>query len=449
MSTPSPRPDPTSFGNTGPPGAFLRQLLNDIHGRTSPTPLRIPNSLQGTPRARPYSCSTTSRPASSAWVGGNSIAQDAREKLRVADEARFQKTKSPNKDYKPGGRRTFPRALGSQSHTSSSSPGTPKPTGFSEATVTTPATKSTLYATAYDGSTDSAAPPRSRPVLARLQIPSSRFITQASFSDNDIAGAHSPLMFCDSDISSTPSPSEDPTSAVTVETDATSAPESASCRSASLSPGKRGRASDFMPQMMTKRLRTMTFPKTQTRGFNQRETGTVLPPRGISGDNRRVIRDPAFIERAPAPMVKEIHPGQFRNELPELSSFRPDIANSQGSAPARPITPFRAAARRASMPCQSPTPEPAETPPFARRLHLMDTSIVIHSTSSGEEWVSDYSIYKNEHGEEWKQSSLCLQCFRRYGSFNRILTYGYEVCGCDEMLDSHYWEGTSSAVSDI
>jgi hypothetical protein len=58
----------------------------------------------------------------------------------------------------------------------------------------------------------------------------------------------------------------------------------------------------------------------------------------------------------------------------------------------------------------------------------------------GEEWMRDISIYKNVHGEEWKQNSLCLDCFRRHGSFNRILTYGYEVCGSDEMLDSHYWE---------
>lgn len=74
---------------------------------------------------------------------------------------------------------------------------------------------------------------------------------------------------------------------------------------------------------------------------------------------------------------------------------------------------------------QVKSPVQAETPTFARAMHLID---------------ADISIYKYDHGEEWKEKSLCQYCFRQHGSFNRILTHGYEVCGREEMLKNHYWE---------
>jgi hypothetical protein len=151
----------------------------------------------------------------------------------------------------------------------------------------------------------------------------------------------------------------------------------------------------------------------------------------FAGDNRRVIRNTAFIERAPA----SLHTANYCDQqLPELSSFRPDIASPEGPAPpvattARSTTPVRTTTRRFS----SAIPEPPETPSFMRPLHLMDT---------GDELRRDISIYKNPQGEEWKRHSLCRHCFQRRGTFNRIMTYGYEACGRDDRLDSHYWEPT-------
>ena len=171
----------------------------------------------------------------------------------------------------------------------------------------------------------------------------------------------------------------------------------------------------------------MTMPETCCQNITGDETQDPLANQSFSGNNRRVIRNVAFIERAPVRPQKSNSSSQ---QLPELSSFRPDIASPEGPAPkppARPTTPARHTARRFS----SATPEPPETPSFLRPLHLFDTS---------NEWTHDISIYKNIHGEEWKRNSLCRHCFQLRGAFNRIMTYGYEACGRDERLDSHYWE---------
>ena len=71
------------------------------------------------------------------------------------------------------------------------------------------------------------------------------------------------------------------------------------------------------------------------------------------------------------------------------------------------------------------SPPRSETPTYARSLHLIDTEI---------------SIYKKVHGDEWTEYPLCLHCFRQHGAFNRINEHGYELCGRDEALESHYWE---------
>lgn len=77
-----------------------------------------------------------------------------------------------------------------------------------------------------DGPTkDTPRPPR--PTLRSLQIPLSRFITQPDATGEDIDPSKSPLLFCDSDISSMPSPAEPPTSAVTSASTETTVPSSA------------------------------------------------------------------------------------------------------------------------------------------------------------------------------------------------------------------------------
>ncbi|KAG9187302.1 hypothetical protein G6011_05173 [Alternaria panax] len=293
--------------------------------------------------------------------------------------------------------------------------------------------------TSLKGSHDgSDASPRQRPSLRRLQIPSSRFITHTAASGEDTNPLKSPLMFCDSDLSSTPSPDEPPTSGLTAPSSDSTPPTSASTAShpetmRTPPPTSAGAMAlvDTMiePQPLSKQMRTTTMPETCTQiaVFAGNETQDSLANQRFSGDNRRVIRNVAFIERAPVLLQKPNSPSQ---QLPEPSSFRPDIASPEGPAltPApQPITPVRHTACR----FPSATPEPPETPSFLRPLHLFDTS---------NDWTHDISIYKNTQGEEWKRNSLCRHCFQSGGAFNRIMTYGYEACGRDERLDSHYWE---------
>jgi hypothetical protein len=142
----------------------------------------------------------------------------------------------------------------------------------------------------------------------------------------------------------------------------------------------------------------------------------------IGGDNRSLIRTSAFIERIAVVFDHESY--HEHGALPELSSFRPGAVDSQGVPPIS-VTPIQPSTRRTSAIERDPSLELDDTPSYARSLHLVDT---------------DVSIYKKVHGDEWRQNSLCLHCFRRYGGFNKMDQHGYEVCGRNEALDSHYWE---------
>jgi hypothetical protein len=366
MTTPTRRPSLRSSNSNGPSGSILRQLLDEINGTTTPTRR---DTTSTTPRSLPSSRGSRSARTASIWVGGTDVAQDAREKLRAADEARHKKTsrREDRDDVRP--------------------------------------TLNNL----------------------RLQIPSSRFITQPANTDNDIARANSPLMFVDSDISSTPSPSEEaPSSAVTVSsTDATTVSSYGSLCADPPRAGKRCRSPETTPRMITKKLRTMTLPAT-------------WDPAASFCTNAGIMQSVEFIERAAAPPS---NPSSPQDQLPELSSFRPIIIACPDApeAPPRPRTPTR------PMTSTPEPPEPPETPSFARPLHLTDSSIVVAKSALGDEWVNDISIYKHVHGDEWKHNSLCESCFRRRGQFQRILTHGYESCGSYSALDSHFWEPTVGA----
>ncbi|KAF2825420.1 hypothetical protein CC86DRAFT_352856 [Ophiobolus disseminans] len=169
-------------------------------------------------------------------------------------------------------------------------------------------------------------------------------------------------------------------------------------------------------------MRTMTLPLTGGRTIAHSSTSHSSGRASIGGDNRCVIHASTFTERAPAPL-DHLDP-ILASTMPELSSFRPQAADAQG-VPRPSLTPARPATRRSSMIARDESPEPAETPSWARSLHLVDT---------------DVSIYKKIHGDEWKDFPLCLHCFRRHGNFNKIEEHGYEVCGREEMLESHYWQ---------
>jgi len=187
-----------------------------------------------------------------------------------------------------------------------------------------------------------------------------------------------------------------------------------------------------------KKMRTMTLPKVQI--FSPHQIARLSPPlRGCDGDNRRVIWEKTFIERTPAGVLPVSHD----EHLPGLSSFRPNIASTEGPVPLpAPVPRHEIPVQSSQRRLPSKTPEPPETPSYARPLHLFDASVVVGGNGGGDEYLRDISIYKNIHGEEWKRNALCRHCFQSGGTCNRIMTYGYEACGRDEPLNSHYWEPT-------
>lgn len=79
---------PTPFSQAAhsgivPSSSYLQQLLEEIQGAATPTVLRDRPSPPSPPSATP------SRRSSSVWIGGASIARDARDKLRAADQAHY------------------------------------------------------------------------------------------------------------------------------------------------------------------------------------------------------------------------------------------------------------------------------------------------------------------------------------------------------------------------
>jgi hypothetical protein len=88
MSSPSRRNSDIPLSDAGPPRSVLQRLLEEINGSDSPPT---------TPRPTPKSVSRTA----SVWCGGGSIAQDARTKLRVMDEARQRKMSINSIDFTP------------------------------------------------------------------------------------------------------------------------------------------------------------------------------------------------------------------------------------------------------------------------------------------------------------------------------------------------------------
>jgi hypothetical protein len=183
---------------------------------------------------------------------------------------------------------------------------------------------------------------------------------------------------------------------------------------------KRACSPDAGSCTLSKKTRTMALH--HIRSHMAQPTTRSSWRNSIGGDNRSLIRTSAFIERNAGVLDHKSYPEH--GALPELSSFRPEAVDSQGVPPIS-VTPIQPSTRRTSAIERDPSPELDDTPSYARSLHLVDT---------------DVSIYKKVHGDEWRQNSLCLHCFRRYGGFNKMDQHGYEVCGRNEALDSHYWE---------
>lgn len=420
MSTPSPRPGAFTLGNSGPPSSFLRQLLEEINGDDIPIASRRRNLSRSTPTSRTTTQASRNR-RSSVWVGGEPIAQDARNKLRVADEARLRRASIQGTDGTPA-LGPAPRLISPQ--TSISSPSklgrrsiVPTHIGLNSKNPSdNMVPRGTLHAT----SSSAVSSPRRESSCSGSH---KQFVQSLVVPIDTVDRAVSPLMFCDIDSDSSSSDSEPPTSATTDgSTQASTWSHGNYATRQSMSrmwwtipfdlstdqnvAGKRECDALDQPLVLNKKLRTRML----------RGTHSISGPsacRALGDDNRRLIRNAEFIERAPA-LPESISPDALVM-LPELSSFRPD------SKPA--ITPVRGTARRFSVPPNSPSISP-ETPSWARSLHLVDT---------------DVSIYKGPTDAQ-RENLLCLYCFSRHGNFSKMLPHGYETCGRAIVLDSHYWE---------
>jgi hypothetical protein len=442
MATPTRPLSGAPLQDLAPSSTFLRQLLEEISDTATPTVLR----RDATPHSTPHSqaSSNGNRRSSSVWVSGSSVAQDARDKLRIADEARLLKTPASSHDATPHPSRPILHLRTTCFDPPSPSPGT-------SATSPSPRDPRFSYTASLRATGWRTRPGLSHATEAAHSMSTARGVHLMAPSNLDvepvgpgeIAGTASPLIFCDvdSDISETTSPTEPPTSAIsetfthatTLSDDSTGASiisRRRSCTSVSLyaeapltkSVDKRTRSGSATPEVSPKKMRTMTLPVISGPPMIRSAPYSTHWSRSIGGDNRDLIRDSGFTERCPAPVEHISSPPT--TVLPELSSFRPRTVGAQGVRPI-PTTPIPSVTRKFSTVEREPSPETAETPIYARSLHLID---------------SDISIYKQDHGERWRENALCLHCFRRHGGFNKLREHGYEVCGREEALESHYWE---------
>lgn len=228
MATPTRQPSGNTLQNLGPSGTFLQQLLEEINGTR---PSSAPPQPQVTSIGMlPTRLSTqSSRRTSSVWMGGGLPAQDARQKLRAADEARLRKASTGCGNTEPVKRppalRLHVPDFAFPAPTAGSVPISPLDTSHFDQTW---------------GESDSAKEPpptprpeksaRSRPVLSRLRIPVSTMYVSQPTTAGVVLGTESSTISCDinSDISSTPSTTDPPTSALSnTFTDATSVSGSA------------------------------------------------------------------------------------------------------------------------------------------------------------------------------------------------------------------------------
>ncbi|PVI02801.1 hypothetical protein DM02DRAFT_700095 [Periconia macrospinosa] len=151
--------------------------------------------------------------------------------------------------------------------------------------------------------------------------------------------------------------------------------------------------------------------------------GTDSRRHTVSGNSELIMRGgghlydspPEFIERLPPSRPQGIDPVDD-SPLLHSSSFRP--VDQGPRRPPTPSTPHHSYA--SSQGSESPA-----TPPWMQPFQLMD---------------GNKSIFLQVHGEDQRDNSLCLPCFRQHGEFNSVLEHGCEVCGEKKILTGHYWE---------
>jgi hypothetical protein len=211
MATPTRPPIGAPLQNLAPSSTFLQQLLEEINSTSIPTVLHRRATLQGTPYSRPSSDGSR---RSSVWIGGSSDAQDAREKLRAADEARLLKSSVSNcgatsRNPTPALHLRIPCFDSPSSSDKSTATLSP-----SDASFLTPVSRRVPERKTRAAAPDATGSSYSRPTVGGLYLPVLSTYAAEPLLSGDIAGSESPLMFCDVDSNmSTVSPIEPPTSA--------------------------------------------------------------------------------------------------------------------------------------------------------------------------------------------------------------------------------------------
>ncbi|KAF2679810.1 hypothetical protein K458DRAFT_393651 [Lentithecium fluviatile CBS 122367] len=345
MSTPTRRFSDANFSSGGPSRSVLQMLLEEINNNNDNAPGRPRaeslsySKTRAGPICRPHCCQ-----APSAWVGGNSAAEDARKKLRALDEARQRKKSSdclrstPESADGPD-EQIFPQR------------------GFK-----------------------SVPPDLTQPKTFQLMFGDVQFGRAATWSNTD-----------------EPSPT-----------------------------------SECPPNnMQCKREREWSYSSSQDVMLKRIRIGS---PDGRLSDRQHSLSDGGdTIMRGGGPIViSSAHPHQSgpveRNARRSASFAEQSVARHISSL--RHLEEVSQSPGYPSTPCRSyssidGSASPSTTPAWMKPFHLVD---------------EDKSIYMNVHGEDWRDHQLCLQCFRRHGNFHRMMPYGCEVCGQDEILKGHYWE---------
>ncbi|EUC48545.1 hypothetical protein COCMIDRAFT_23712 [Bipolaris oryzae ATCC 44560] len=431
MTTPR-QPKSEFSSNLGTPPSFLKQLLNEIGGVSTPTASVNDKMLRSSSRAD--TTGDAEKRVPSIWVGGASAARDAREKLRAADEARSKKRNISKAEGIPPS-----SSLPQHASSPSSQPSVPSSGDYytvsnrhNETGGITKVKQNTILSDNYILSADVLPSSQPRLNLQKLKIPLPTV-------PNEPTQSSSPLMSCGSDQSSNTSSSEAPTSALT-ESSSNAATAWSHFEGRSKASRKRGRSLDGTEdQLLLKRMRPLTSLQTRNSATtSNNEPHLPTSHKSSPGKYKLLIPGLKFTERSLAGAVVSTPIERLTDDSNIESSIA--IQSPEPSIIPQPTTPVKLSTWK----CTSATPEPPETPSFARTLHLFDTSVSMYKDGNGDEWMHDISIFKSTHGDEWVHNSLCKHCFSRSGKFSRIMTYGYETCGREECLEDYYWE---SAVS--
>lgn len=439
MTAPYSRSNSVTAVNAGPSRTLLHQLLEEISGALTDRTARNESISHSPSSTKSWSSSQAHSP--SVWVGGSSIAQHARDKLRAADEVRLRSVATSTTDG------------ASDLQTSMLRLDTPRldatldqhEKGLLTGSHQTPDPVRCPYdymQHMMKGSLISTAVGLSPAANGHDNTP---FHLQAPPFGDDIPRCLSPLIFSDVEFDDSPllspqteptaSPTEAPTSAATVYTvDGLQTPIGIESKLSCISPCVLAVADvdiarkrthffdDSTSDMSPQKRRTMALPDIRGDACSKMAIDAPHCFIDVVGDNQSVLREKTFSKHAPTPRI--LADLSTIDELPELSSFRPTVADSQGQPALKPSSQKLARALTSSAePANSTIPD---LPAWMQPMHLIDTG--------------GKSIYTNVHDDGPIRHALCLWCFRANGNFRKVDRRGYESCGRKEVLDSHYWE---------